>query len=172
MIKVIGCLVILVCWTSGGYIVATGYGRRVRELRAFQHALQILESEILYTSTPLPQAVQRTSARLERPMDRVFTAMGQILEKRTGHTAGEVWCMAIDQTQGLLCLNREDIDIIRSFGKTLGSTDKENQEKNFRLAKFQLEAQQVKAEEQRNRNERLCKNLGFLLGAALVTLLV
>jgi stage III sporulation protein AB len=40
------------------------------------------------------------------------------------------------------------------------------------LAKYQLKAQQAKAEEERSKNERLYKNLGFLLGAALVILLI
>ena len=80
--------------------------------------------------------------------------------------------MAIDRTRDLLCLDYEDIDIVRGFGKNLGSTDKENQEKTFRLVKYQLEEQLKKAEEMRRKNEKLCKNLGFLLGAALVILLV
>ncbi|MGI6703382.1 MAG: stage III sporulation protein SpoIIIAB [Clostridia bacterium] len=172
MIKLIGCLIIMACSTSGGYLLAAGYTRRVRELRIFQHALQALESEILFTSTPLPQAVSRMTRRLERPVNRVFDLFGHILEQRDGHTADEAWNMAIDRTRDLLCLDYEDIDIVRGFGKNLGSTDKENQEKTFRLVKYQLEEQLKKAEEMRRKNEKLCKNLGFLLGAALVILLV
>jgi stage III sporulation protein AB len=172
MIKLIGCLTILFCSTAAGYLLASGYTKRVRELRIFQHALQSLESEIMFTSTPLPQAVKKTAVRLESPMDRMFGFFGNMLEQRTGHTAGEVWNMALDQARDFLCLDREDLEIIRDFGKNLGSTDKANQEKNFQLVKFQLEVQLAKAEEKRRRNEKLCKNLGFLLGAALVTLLV
>ncbi|MDD3298929.1 MAG: stage III sporulation protein SpoIIIAB [Bacillota bacterium] len=172
IIKLFGCLIIMACSTSGGYLLAIGYTRRVRELRVFQQALQVLESEILFTSTPLPQAVLQIASRLDRPVDRLFGLFGHILEQRVGHTAGEAWNMAIDGTRDLLCLDREDIDIVRSFGQNLGSTDKENQEKSFRLVKYQLETQLRKAEDKRNKNEKLCKNLGFLLGAALVTLLV
>lgn len=172
MIKLLGCLTILMCSTAAGYLLASGYTRRVRELRIFQHALQSLESEILFTSTPLPQAVQRTAAKLDSPMDRLFGSFGRMLEQRTGHTAGEVWDVAVDQARRFLCLDREDLDIVRDFGKNLGSTDKANQEKNFQLVKFQLEVQLAKAEEKRRRNEKMCKNLGFLLGAALVILLV
>lgn len=172
MLKIMGCLIIMICSTSGGYLLAFGYTRRVRELRAFQHAIQSLESEILFTLTPLPQAVQRMAARLDKPMDRLFDLFGNILEQRAGYTAGEAWDMAVEHARGFLCFEREDLEIIRGLGKNLGSTDKVSQEKSFKLVKYQLEAQLVKAEEKRNRNEKLCKNLGFLLGAALVILIV
>lgn len=152
--------------------MAFGYTRRVRELRAFQHALHILESEIMFTSTPLPQAVLKISRRLDRPLDRLFGLFGHILGQRIGYTAGEALAVAISKSRNLLCLNGEDIDIILGFGKNLGSTDRENQEKNFRLVKYQLGVQLKEAEEERNKNERLYKSLGFLLGAALVILLV
>jgi stage III sporulation protein AB len=172
IVKVFGCLVIMVCATLAGFVLANGYKKRVRELRAFQQALQMLESEILYTSTPLPQAVDRTARSLAAPVNRIFAVVGKVLDSRTGCTAGEAWCMGVDQTKDLLSLDSEDIEIIRSFGKNLGSVDKENQEKSFTLAKYQLRAQQAKAEEERSKNERLYKNLGFLLGAALVILLI
>lgn len=172
VIKVVGCFVIMACATSAGFLYASGYKKRVVELRAFQQALQMLESEILYTSTPLPRALNRTAHSMEAPVGRIFIAAAQILEDRAGYTAGEAWCMALDRTRHLLSLRVEDLDIIRSFGKNLGSTDKENQAKSFSLAKYQLRAQQVKADEERSKNERLYKNLGFLLGAALVILLI
>lgn len=172
MVKLIGCIVIIACSTSGGYLLASGYTKRIRELRAFQHALQCLESEILFTLTPLPQAVKKIAARLDKPIDRFFAFFGQVLEQRAGHTAEEAWDMAIGKARGFLCLDREDLDIIRGFGKNLGSTDRANQEKSFKLVNYQLQAQLVKAEEKRSKNEKLCKNLGFLLGAALVILLV
>ncbi len=172
IIKIFGCLVIMTCATSAGFLMANGYKKRVWELRAFQQALQVLESEILYTSTPLPQAVDKTAHSTEAPVNRIFFDVGQILEERKGYTAGEAWCTAVDRNRDILSLDCEDLQIIRSFGKNLGSIDKENQEKSFKLAKYQLKAQQAKAEEERSKNERLYKNLGFLLGAALVILLI
>lgn len=172
IIKLFGCLVIMACSTSAGYMLASGYRKRVIELRGFQSALQLLEDEIMFTSTPLPQAGLELGKRMNSPIADLFELFGHILKQRIGYTAGEAWNMAMDKYRNFLCLNQEDIDIILGFGKNLGSTDKENQQKSFRLVRHRLEEQLKKAEDGRIKNEKLCKSLGFLLGAALVTLLV
>ncbi len=153
-------------------MLASGYKRRVTELRVFQNALGLLESEIMFASTPLPRAVSELKRGLREPVAGLFGLFGFILKQRAGYTADEAWSMAINETRKFLCLDKEDIDIILDFGKNLGSTDKENQQKNFLRIRYQLDEQLRKAEEKRGRNEKLCKSLGFLLGAALVTLLV
>lgn len=172
IVKFIGCLTILFSATAGGYMMAGKFAGRVRDLRAVQEGLNMLESEILFTSTPLPEALHRTAERLEKPVNRIFSTAAQILDSRMGYTAGEAWSMAFERNRDSLYFNGEDLDIIKNFGKSLGSTDKENQEKNFRLVRLQLNSQQIKAEEERSKNERMYRNLGFLFGATIIILLV
>jgi len=172
LVKISACVVILAAATFGGYVMAGKYSGRVRHLRQVQDGLHMLESQILFTSTPLPEALQKTAERLDKPVSQIYVVASDILDSHMGYTAGEAWSIAIDQTVDRLCLDREDIEILRNFAKSLGSTDKENQEKNFRLAEHQLNSQLEKAEDARTRNERMYKNLGFLLGATLIILLI
>ncbi|MDI6705401.1 MAG: stage III sporulation protein SpoIIIAB [Bacillota bacterium] len=172
ILKMIACSVVLFSATAAGFVIAGRFSGRVRDLRLIQEGLKMMESEILFTSTQLPEALLNTSAKLEAPLDRVFVHAAQILEGRMGYTAGEAWNLAFEKYLEALCFNKEDLEIIRDFGKSLGSTDKANQEKNFRLARLQISSQQVKAEEDRGRNERMYKNLGFLLGVTIIILLI
>lgn len=172
ILKVVACSAVLFSATAAGFVIAGRFSGRVRDLRLLQEGLKMMESEILFTSTQLPEALLNTSAKLEAPMGRVFMHAAQILEGRMGYTAGEAWNLAFEKYMESLCFSREDMEIIRSFGKSLGSTDKANQEKNFRLTRLQLGSQQAKAEEERGRNERMYKNLGFLLGATIIILLI
>lgn len=171
-IKILGCIVILAATTSGGYVMAGKYSSRVRHLRLVQNGFSMIENEIFFTSTPLPQTFQKTAGRIGKPVNRVFAIASDILNSHMGYTAGEAWSIAIGRTKDILCLNEEDMEILRNFAKSLGCTDKENQEKNFRLVEVQLNLQLKKAEEDRSKNERMYKNLGFLLGATLVILLI
>ncbi len=171
LIKLIGSGVIITAATCTGYVLAGRYSGRVRHIRLMQDGLRMLEGHILFTSTPLPEALKKTAKRLGKPVDRIFDISSELLDSRMGYTVEEAWSIALSSTRDLLCMNAEDIEIIANFTKTLGSTDKENQEKNFRLVEIQLNSQLKKAEENRDRNERMYKNLGFLLGATLIILL-
>ena len=67
---------------------------------------------------------------------------------------------------------KEDGEILKDFGKNLGSTDKENQLKNFKLIYLQLEKQQKDAENLKNKNAKMYKSLGALVGITIVILLI
>lgn len=172
ILKGVGCSLILVAATAGGYVMASKFSGRVKHLRQFIEGLHMLESDILFTSTPLPEALQKVAERQDEPASQVFSIASQIISSCMGFTAGEAWSIALDDTSHLLYLTGEDIDILKNFGNTLGATDKENQKKHFRLATVQLESQLRKAEEDRQKHERMYKNLGFLFGATLILLLI
>jgi stage III sporulation protein AB len=171
-LKAVCSMVILLCSTAGGLAMAARFPGRVNHIRMVQQALNMLESEILFTSTPLPEAFQRVAQRIGRPLDRVFFTVLSILDENAGYTAGEAWNMAFERNRGVMLLNSEDLDIIKAFGKGLGSTDRENQQKIFHMIRFQLDSQLVKAEDDRSKNEKMYKNLGFLLGVTIIILLI
>jgi len=86
----------------------------------------------------------------------------EALENDTGITAGEAWAKAVKENIKNTSLNKEDEEIIISFGKMLGSSDVEGQIKNIRLTINQLKLQEQKAEELRAKNEAMYRNLGYL----------
>jgi len=69
-------------------------------------------------------------------------------------------------------LNPEDIENIKSFGKMLGQTDKEGQLSRIELTKTFIEMQIEKAKIEEEKNSKLYKTLGAVLGLALVIILI
>jgi len=62
MLKIAGCLLIISAGSFAGISLARNYARRPGELRNMITALQMLETEISYTATPLPEALTRMAA--------------------------------------------------------------------------------------------------------------
>jgi stage III sporulation protein AB len=58
-----------------------------------------------------------------------------------------------------------------AFGKYLGSTDKQDQIKNIKLALNNLRQQEVTSIEEKQKNEKLWKYLGVLSGLMIFLLL-
>ena len=59
-----------------GYI----YARELNNIRIIQYALNILESEIVYTSTPLIEAFQNVSDKSSDPIKKLFSVMPNTIQ--------------------------------------------------------------------------------------------
>lgn len=172
MIKLIGCLVILISSSGVGYIAGSRFGMRVKELRLLKISLQMLETEIAYANTPLPQALEAVYLKSSYPVNQIFKNACELLKKRMYSTVGEAFEKAIGMCSDILSLTAEDIGILKSFGYTLGTSDIDGQLKSFKMVMKQLESQEVKAEADMGRNEKMYKNLGVLAGLAVSVLLL
>lgn len=172
MVRIIGFLFIILSCTGIGYIMGTRFNMRVRELRLLKIALQMLETEIVYSNTPLPQAFESVQRKSPNPIRELFRDVKCNLEKKTYGSVGEAFCQSIDDTKDRMCLSKEDIETLKSFGNSIGNSDVEGQIKNFKMIIKQLDNQEVKAEESKEKNEKMYKSLGFLGGLAIVILLL
>jgi stage III sporulation protein AB len=172
MIKIIGCIVILIASSGFGYIAGSRFKYRVKELRLLMVSLQMLETEMTYTNTPLPEAFESVYLKSSTPINFIFKKVSQSLKNHTFSTVGEAFEKALLDCKDIMALSTEDIDILKSFGHTLGSSDIDGQIKSFKMVLKQLETQEAKAEEDRSKNEKMYKNLGFLAGIAVSVLLL
>ena len=83
--------------------------------------------------------------------------------------AGEVWEKCISNSN--LGLLEDDKEALKSLGKLLGSTDIEGQIRQIRLVNTFLDGQIEDATESRNKNEKMYKKLGVIVGLAVVIVL-
>ncbi|WKV08985.1 stage III sporulation protein SpoIIIAB [Thermoanaerobacterium sp. CMT5567-10] len=167
MIKIIGMIMVLISSALIGYLKSLKYTLRRRTIRAILSSLNILITEITYNQITLSEAFAKLSETSESGIGKLFLIASQILNSNEGYTASEAWEIALDKV-GDLNLNRDDIRILKSFGKGLGNSDIYNQEKNFKFTSELLKKQLSDAEELSKKNEKLYKNLGVLVGIAVI----
>ena len=154
-----------------GLIVAHSYSSRTEELKTFRSALRMLETEIAYALTPLPEALYRVGNRMGGCVGKFFLSVSLLLTNDQETSSGEAWEACLAGLGGEASLGDVDLDILRTFGYTLGVSDREDQIKNLKLTQEQLKHQEYSAEKLRESNQRMWRTIGFLGGLAVVFIL-
>lgn len=167
-----GSLIVICSCTFLGYILSTDCRKRPQQLRELQGMLQMFENQISYLSDILTEAFERIGRVCKSETGIIFLKTVEILKENRNLSASQAWELAVWQNIKRTALDREDEEILITFGKMLGSTDLDGQIKNIRLTLQQLKNQEIKAEEKRSKNEKMYRSLGILGGIAVVIVLM
>jgi stage III sporulation protein AB len=162
---------VMIVATMAGFRIAARYAERSKQLRQFVTALKILETEIFYAATPLPEACRRIAQRIPAPAGMTFERIAVKLRDGRGLMADAAWREALAESHGHLALKGIDRDVLMNFGHTLGVSDREDQIKHIHLAIAHLSAEETNARDEQQRNEKMWRYLGALLGLTVVILL-
>ena len=150
-----------------GNLISKKYTLRLKELKEIKNALNIIESKIKFTYEPLPDIFIQTSKMLSENISQIFV---QASNNMKNDNAEEAWDKSIEKATNNL--NNEDIENIKSFGKMLGKTDKEGQLSRIELTKTFIEMQIEKAKTEEQKNSKLYKTLGAVVGLVFVIILI
>jgi stage III sporulation protein AB len=171
LLKVIGGIMVITSCSMIGFIMAGSYCQRPRVLRNLETALSMLETEINYGHSPLPEALENISNKCEKEVSGLFLNTSKNMKLKEGITADEAWEKALKEFSISSSLSNSDMEILISFGRYLGSTDIEDQIKNIKLVLANLKWQGEIALEEKQKNEKLWKYLGVLSGLMVFLLL-
>lgn len=155
--------------TSIGYIISKKYANRVKELKDFRNAINMLENKIKFTYEPIPEIFKEISKTLDNNISEIFSKSSEYI---VNSTIKEGWNKAIEEKREQTSLNNEDISIIKNLGNMLGKTDIDGQISEIELTSNFIDTQVVKAEEERKKNEKLYRTLGTVVGLAVVIILI
>jgi stage III sporulation protein AB len=169
MMKVVGAGLLMLSCSGIGFAVARQFRERPRHLRALMHALRLLQTEVEYSITPFPQALERVSERSQAPANVIFGTAAKAILESEGDAAS-----ALDEGAGAgqshAALQPQDYEVLREFGRTLGNSDRIHQMQHFEVALARLEGLEEEARISQQRHERLWQYIGVLAGLMLVIL--
>jgi stage III sporulation protein AB len=172
LIKFIGGLLIILSTTLIGFYYGKRYSSRLNNLIYLEQCIKILETEIIYGAVPLPEALTNVYNKGNRKVSFIFQEIKEhLLSNKTGDVYSSFYYVATS-LKDKLNFKREDIEIFLSFGRVIGSSDRNDQEKNFNLILNQINVLEKEAKIERDKNEKLFKNLGVLTGIAIVIILI
>ena len=170
MLKMVGsCIVILTAAYIGAGIAGI-LRRRVTVLREFQTALELMEREMNYTGTAMPELLELLANRIEAPDGSFFRRCGGKLDRLDQHGFGAVWRGELAGSE--LLLKDEEREVIERLGDVLGRYDGEGQCAAIARVRLELADQQRKAEEDRQRLSRVYQAVILGAGVMLVILLL
>lgn len=116
IIKTIILMLIFGGSTSIGYLISKKYANRVMELKEFKNAINMLEAKIKFTYEPIPEIFKQISKNLDKNISEIFKKASEYI---INITTKDAWNKAIEETKETLCLNNEDINIIKKLGNML-----------------------------------------------------
>ncbi len=168
MLKLIGGLLVVVASGLTGWQMSRSYARRPVELRQFIAALQLLETEITYVATPLPEALGGVAEQIGMPAASFFRQVAGDLGAHRGCSAREAWHGALECYGIRSALGTSDLGILRGLGNSIGISDREDQSKHLRLAAEQLKTAMAMAEDAAAKNVKMWNYMGLLGGLVIV----
>ena len=171
-LKLIGAVIIICGCGYTGLKIAADYQKRADTLRMLQNGLNLLETEISYSLTPLPLALQRVGDKLNRETRVIFTRAAEIMQAKDGCAVSEAWEAGIKTLAGSVPVSAEEMSILEHFGKGLGKSAREEQIKNIALAREQLRMAEKNAIAALEKNKKMYQYTGFCFGLVIVLLLV
>lgn len=166
VIKLIMLALVFGTITMIGFKISNRYVIRANNLKQIKKALNIFEAKIIYTNETIPEVFLEISKKMNNEVGKLFYEASRRMKLEF---AGEAWEKTIDGT-GIILLN-EDKEALKSLGKLLGSTDISGQINHLKLVNSFLDEQINDAVESRQKNEKMYKKLGIIIGLAVVIVL-
>ena len=133
---IIGCVVLITGCGCLGLWLAHRIQLRPVELRGCLMALALLDTEIVWGATPLPEAFCIVKERTDLPWQGFFAELQERLQR--GESASLAWKETILSQKNNFCLKEEDWQVIGDVGKGLGRSDSREQHKQLELVQRQI----------------------------------
>ena len=165
VVKVVACILIVLICTCLGFEKSNNYGKRVLELQKIKNSLNYFKSKIEFTYEPIKEILEGISKSIYQAEENIFYKTNKYMENSNVNLA---WNKAVDEETKI---SKEDKDILKMFGKLLGKTDKKGQISEIDLSLNFIEKQIQKAEVEKNKNAKLYKSLGVLIGCGITIIL-
>ena len=171
MLKLAGALILMAGASSIGFGAAAQLRARVTSLRALIGGLELMERELSFRLTPMPDLLAVVAKRAQAPACYFFARCRDSLDRLGEKSLGELWREALDAEPDLL-LSGEETLVLAGRGEVLGRYDGDGQREALESALAELARCLKRAEEDRNRLGRMYGVLGMGAGALTVILLL
>ena len=169
--KWIGALLLLSVTTWIGFDWSNKLNKRPIQIRQVKNALQILEAEMLYSQLPLQAAFITISEQIPEPIKSFFFNVSEKM-KTNQIDLLSIWDEQVSELIKVSSLGKNESEILKQFGRTLGQHDYLQQQKHIHLTTTYLDRELEDARDYQLRYGKMAKNLGFLCGLFVVLLLI
>lgn len=168
-VRILGAFLIFIGCSGFGFLLSAAYKREVVTLKSLIEALYIMESELLYRKTPLPQLCHYISVMQTGVIKTYFICLENELQQQIQPDASSCAVLALSKIPQMPKSSKE---IIQQVAKTIGEFDIHGQLTGIQAVRSEAQLrldQMRKEQEQRTKNYR---TLGVCAGAAIIILFV
>jgi len=168
ILKFSGAFLILISGSILGWIIAEQYTKRVQQLQELQMAIKVLDTEISYSSTFLPEAFIHSGEKSTYPISFIFKETGKNMLNNRELIFSDIWIKILEENFYYNSLNNSDIKLLKNWGKQLGASHLKDQEKINKIILQQLKQNELIAREEAREKVKLFRYSGLLLSLLLI----
>ena len=147
-----------------GFHKAAKEQKRLEQGIAIKRMLYLLQGEIRYGFTPLPEAVLKISTKIKK--------VAKQLETHSEESFAKIWQQTAEQKLKQVIYEPKFYEILKNMGETIGYLDQQMQEKTILLTIEQLDDQIFLMKDQVVKNCKMYRSLGISLSVLIVIILL
>lgn len=168
-IKILGAVLIIAGCSSFGFIVTATHRQQTAALRNLLAALDIMECELQYRLTPLPELCRKAAESSSGMVKRLLSSLSNELVAQVSPD--------VEKCSLAVLKGNKDVPVLiakafRLLGKSLGQFDLDGQLKGIEMVRS--ECKRLMDEHTKNQDNRLrCyQTLGICAGAAMAIIFI
>lgn len=167
IVKLILLIVVFCTSTIIGFLISKKYTNRLQILKDLKNALNIFEIKVNFSCDTISETFEEISEKIKGTTGKIFS---DTVKNLNNMMPSEAWEDALQRNSENL--KQEDINSLKPLGKLLGRTDIEGQINQIKLVSEFVEQQIVDAVDEKNKNEKMYKKLGAIVGLVIVIVLI
>lgn len=168
-IRYIFFILILGSSTSIGFLLSNRYTNRVEELKSISKLINILQNKIKFTRKPLKEIFSELSKLGEN--ENINCICLKVSKNLENQKMSNIWNNMVEEESKNLSLKDDDINLLKTLGNILGKSDVDGQMSEINLFAELFKNQIQKAEQEREKNAKMYKSLGTIIGLVIVIVL-
>lgn len=173
MCKILLMITVFVVCSIIGYEIGQKYVKRLKQLREYKKIIILMQNEVLYNNTMIPEAMKVISEKVSEPFNTIlYEASKEISQGDNEDNLSEIVKKIYKNNEEKFYLITSDISLIKDFIKYLGDTGIYGQEKIFNLALENIKINIEEAVQSAAKNSKLYRELGMCFGAMIAILII
>lgn len=172
MVKIFGGALLIFAMSMVGFSKAEKIKQRYNQLITFRKILIMIQGEIRYNNSTISEALSHVAAHNDGVFKGILENTSVQVNKNTGQSFEQIWSENIGENENKLELNKEDVRIIKEFGKCMGYLDYEMQNKSIDYLISQLQLVIDELNEKMPESIKICRIMGVLAGIFVLILVV
>ena len=170
MIRIFGAALLILGCGGLGLSAVNRLDGRVRDLRELSAGLEILQRELGWRLSPLPEALETAAGGTHGRAAQFFACCAQGAKQLAGSPFRTLWSRGLERSP--LWLSGEDRALLEQLGPILGRYDGDSQRQAVENALAGLGRRLTQAEDDRRRLGRVYGILGLTAGVFLAIVLI
>lgn len=170
-LKLIGGVIILTSSIVFGYYMALEYKYRIWTLDELKTGIIIFKSELIYSAPKLSDIFAKVSEKTTLEVSNLFSNASKMLAEKDGENAESIWDHVLDNLD-IRYMSKEDIKALSEFGKSLGQPLRQSQIQSADILVAYIDEKREEARLNEQKNSKLLKSGGVLIGILVVIVLI